>query len=249
MKNLFFILKILILQFILVNNALGQRKEDVVYLSNGTIIRGIILKDSTARVVRILNHAGDTWVFDLKSVDSVKSEKPFEYKLILFNQHGFELNINAELMMRSGNNAVGKAAIPGINMLFGYRCNPYFTAGAEIGIEFYDWMEIPVSASFRLRAANRVVSPLVFIRAGYTFPGEKRIDDWEYKYKSKGGYHSTAGAGIERIINKNASVLFTFSYHYQELNYHLTPLNQWSQARDRTEAFSRLRLTLGYVFK
>jgi hypothetical protein len=249
MKNLFSVLQILIIQLILINNVLAQRKEDVVYLSNGTIIRGIILKDSTDRIIRILNHAGDTWVFDLKSIDSVKREKPFEYKVILFNQQGFEFNINAELMMRSGNKAVGKAAIPGINMVFGYRYNPYFTAGAEIGIEFYDWMEIPLSATLRLRATDQVMSPLVFIRAGYTLPAEKRNDDWEYKYVSKGGYHATVGAGIERIINKNASVLFTFSYHYQELNYHLTPLTQWVQERDRTEAFSRLRLTLGYVFK
>jgi hypothetical protein len=249
MKNPFSILAIVLFFIIFTNNALAQRKEDVIYLSNGTIIRGIILKDSTARTIRILNHAGDTWVFDRKDIDSVKRERPFEYKAIMFNQKGAEFNINTEFLMRSGNNAVGKSVIPGINLVAGYRFNPYFSVGPEIGMEFYDWMEILFSASLRVRSSGRALSPLAILRAGYTLPAEQRADDWDYKYKSTGGFHATIGVGIERIIKENASFLVTFSYHYQELNYYLTPLHQWVQERDRTETYSRFRLTLGYVFK
>jgi hypothetical protein len=249
MKNPFSTVAIVLFFTFLTSNALAQRKEDVIYLSNGSIIHGIILKDSTAHTIRILNHAGDTWVFDRKDVDSIKREKPFEYKAIMFNQQGFEFNINAEFLIRSRNNAVGNAVIPGINLEFGYRFNPYFSAGTEIGMEFYNWMEIPFSASLRVRSSGRALSPMAFLRAGYTLPVEKRADDWDYEYKSIGGVHATIGVGVERIINENASFLFSFSYHYQKLNYHLSPLHQWVQERDRTETYSRFRLTLGYVFK
>ena len=245
--NVLFILSFFLV--ILTNNALAQRKEDVIYLSNGTVIRGIMLKDSTTNTIRILNHAGDTWVFDRSGVDSVTREKPFEYKAIMFSQQGFEFNINAEFLIRSNNNAIGKAVIPGVDLVFGYRFNPYFSAGTEIGMLFYDWMEIPLSVSVRLRSSGRALSPLVLLKGGYTLPAEKRADDWNYEYKSLGGYHGTIGVGIERILNENASFLLSFSYHYQELKYHLTPLNQWTQERDRKEAYSRFRLTLGYVFK
>jgi hypothetical protein len=249
MKKLSPIFLILSLLTLIINPAQAQRLEDVVYLSNGTIIHGILLNDSTSQTVRILNHEGDTWAFNRVDIDSIKREKAFEYKAKLFNQPGVEVNINAEFLLRSGNNAIGKAAIPGINLGLGYRFNPFLSAGTEIGMEFYDWMEIPISSSLRVRTSGRALSQLIFLRAGYTLPAEKRADDWDYSYKSRGGIHTTIGAGIERIINENASFLFTFSYHYQELNYHLSPMNQWAQERDRTEAYSRLRLTLGYVFK
>lgn len=230
-------------------NAISQRKEDVIYLSDGTIIRGIILKDSAVNKIRILNHAGDTWVFERDKIDSIKHEKPFEYKAVMFNQPGYEFNINGEFMLRSGEKAVGKAEIPGINMVFGYRFNPYFSAGTEISVEFYEWMEIPFSASLRVRTSDLALSPLAFLRVGYTLPAEKRKDDWDYAYNSLGGIHATIGLGIERTVNENASFILSFSYHYQELKYDLTPLQTWLQDRKRTETYSRFRLALGYVFK
>jgi hypothetical protein len=249
MKNLLFILTIVLISLFFTINAQAQRMEDVVYLRNGSIIHGIVLKDTTGNSLRILNHSGDTWVFDRSIVDSVTREKPFEYKAKLFNQQGFEFNINALFLMRSHNNAIGNAVIPGVSVGLGYRINPYFSAGTEIGMVFYDWMEVPLSATLRVRSSGRALSPLAYLSGGYTFPAEKRKNDWDYRYESLGGFQSTIGIGVERIVSENASFLFTFSYHYQELNYHLTPLHQWVQERDRTEAYSRLRLTLGYVFK
>lgn len=248
-KTVKFIIFNLIFSFLLMSNALAQHLEDVIYLSNGGRIHGTIIEDSTFHTIRILNHAGDIWAFDPAEIDSIKQEKPFEYKALQFNQRGFEFGINAELLLRSGNNALGKAAVPGLIMAAGYRFNPYLYSGAEIGIEFYDLMEIPLSACVRLRASGRVLSPLLFVRGGYTLPADKRRDDWNYQYKSYGGIHSSVGAGIEKIMNKNTSFMFTFSYHYQELNYHLTPIHQWVQERDRKESYSRFRLGLGYVFK
>ncbi len=227
----------------------AQHKEDVIYLTDGSIIHGILLKDTVANTIRILNHAGDTWVFDRSRVDSITREKLFEYKAILFNRQGLEFSVNAEFLMRSKSNAIGKASIPGINMEFGYRFNPYISFAAGMGAEFYEWLEIPFSAAIRARLSGRALSPLVFIKSGYTVPAEKRPDDFDYAYKSIGGYFVSVGVGIERVLNENASFLFSFSYHYQKLGYHLTPLHQWVQERDRTETYSRFRIAIGYIFK
>ena len=249
MKNLYsFFITLAILLFT-AGNAWCQKKEDVVYLSGGSIIRGMAQTDSTRGTIRIVNHTGDTWVFNLSEVDSMTRERPFEYKALLFNQDGFEFNINAEFLIRSRNNAIGNAVIPGIDMVFGYRINPYFSAGAGMGMQFYETMEIPFSLSVRARASIRALSPLAMVKAGYTMPAEKRPDDWNYQYTSYGGFNGSVGMGIERIINENASFLLTFSYHYQALNYKLTPLGTWVQERERKEIYSRFRLTLGYLFK
>ncbi len=241
------------LVFLLINNivflSMAQRREDVVYLSDGSVIRGLILKDTTGHSVRILNHAGDIWVFSLSEVDSVSREKPFEYKAMIFNKQGFEFKLNAEFLIRSNENAIGKAVIPGVNLMVGYRHNRYLTLGIETGMQFYQWMEIPFSATIHGRITGRSFSPFLLAKAGYTLPAEKREDDWQYKYKSLGGFHSAIGIGFEKIINENAALMFTFSYYYQELNYHLTPLNTWLRERDRKESYSRFRLAVGYVFK
>jgi hypothetical protein len=249
MKNQISVMFSLAILAVNLNHAWCQKKEDVVYISNGSIIRGIVQTDSTNGTIRILNHAGDTWVFTLSEVDSITREKPYEYKAVLFNQQGFEFNINAEFLVRSHNNAIGNAVIPGIDMAFGYRINPHFSAGAGMGMEFYETMEIPFSISVRARTSIRALSPFALVRIGYTLPAEKRPDDWDYEYTSYGGLNGTVGLGIERILNENASFLLSFSYHYQALNYWLTPLGTWVQERSRKEVYSRFRFTLGYVFK
>ena len=228
---------------------LAQKKEDVIYLRDGSIIRGIIQKNCTHNKISILNHAGDTWVFDTNKVDSVLNEKPFEYKALMFNQNGFEFNINGVFLFRTTENAIGKSVIPGINLLYGYKFNPYFSSGIGVGLEFYDQMEIPFFAELRLRWLNRTFSPLTLFKAGYTVPAENKSDDWEYKYKSHGGYTYTIGLGIDRILDNNTSFIISFSYHHQKLDYSLTPLNEWLQERERSEIFSRFQLTLGYCFK
>jgi hypothetical protein len=249
MKNLIsFSISLLILAFTAINGRC-QKKEDVVYLTDGSIIRGIIKKDSASSSVRILNHAGDTWVFNMADIDTITREKPFEYKAILFSQKGFEFNINAEFLIRSRENAIGNAVIPGIDIVFGYRINPFFSAGAAFGMEFYEAMEIPFSLTLRAKASGRALSPLALVKTGYTMPAEKRPSDWDYDYTSYGGFNGTFGLGIERIINENASFLISFSYHYQALNYTLTPLGTWVHERTRKESYNRFCFTLGYIFK
>lgn len=243
-----FIVVILVVMSLFPDRASAQRKEDVIYLSEGSVIHGLII-DSTGTKVKIVNHIGNILAFDREEIDSIKHEKYFEYKAGIFTQPGFEFNVNGEFLMRSRPNAVGKAVIPGITMQVAYRIRPLITAGIETGLEFYEWMEIPFSACITVRTTRRAVSPLFFAKTGITKPAEKRGDDFNYSYKSFGGNHFTVGIGIERVLSENSSFIFTFSYHYQELKYHLTPLPNWLQERDRTESYSRFRLTVGYVFK
>ncbi len=157
--------------------------------------------------------------------------------------------MDAEFLLRSGSNAIGRAVIPGIGLGYGFRINEHLCTSVETGMQFYEHMEIPVSLSARARVTEKAVAPLLFVRTGYTIPGEKREDDPDYSYRSREVWNFTAGAGIERIINGNTALLFTVSWHYQELNYHLSPLHQWVLERDRKEAYSRFRITLGYIFK
>jgi len=246
-------IRVFLTAFVLTLNstdAWAQRFEDVIYLKNGSIVRGMIISDTTGSGnTLILSNSGDTWAFDKAEIDSVGREKKFEYKAVLFNTKGSEFKVDAEFLLRSGNNAIGRAVIPGIGIGYGLRINKHFCTSVETGMQFYEYMEIPVSLSMRARVTERAIAPLLFIRTGYTIPGEKREDDFDYSYSSRGGVNFATGAGIERIINGNAALLLTFSWHYQELNYHLSSLHQWVQDRDRKEAYSRFRITLGYVFR
>lgn len=78
---------------------------------------------------------------------------------------------------------------------------------------------------------------------------EKRNDDGAYSYTSTGGPLVNLGVGVERILSENASLILSFAWHYQELNYHLTPKYEWDLERERKETYNRLRISLGYIFK
>ncbi len=151
--------------------------------------------------------------------------------------------------MHSGQELVGKPIIPAISLGYSYRLKDGISVGTSMGFEFYEWLEIPWSVFVRMRMTDGVVSPVLIAKTGYTLPAEKREKAWDYSYTGKGGAHVTLGIGVEKILNENASFLFSFTWHYQELNYHLKPQHQWVQERDRTETYNRLQISIGYIFK
>ncbi len=239
-----------ILSLLLISsNVRAQKWEDVIYVKDGSIIHGQIVTDSIKSKVRILNHSGDILVFATQRIDSITREKPFEYKAFIFNQPGSEFIIEGALLIRTGNNTIDKPVIPGFAIGYSYRFQPYFSAGTSMGIEFYEEMEVPLSGFVKFRSPRKNVAPVFYFGTGYTLPTEKNRTDWDYSYKASGGIHVTTGIGIEKILSENSSVTFGFTYHYQELNYHLTPQHQWVLVRDRKEIYNRFKLSLGYVFK
>ena len=228
----------------------AQNLEDVLYHSNGSVIRGKLLSQGPGGSIRILNHSGDIWSFSPEEVDSVKSEKVFNYEAFIFNQDGMEFSLSADLFMRSQGSTIGKPIVPGINLGTYYRKNSFFSGGIEAGINIYEWMVLPVTASLRIRTSERTASPFLRANVGYSFPLEERSDDADYSFDSKGGLNASAGMGFEKIINKDIAFIISIAYHYQALNYHLEPVNPiWVIERDRKESYSRLRVSVMYVIK
>ena len=150
----------IILILFLTSEVNAQKQDDVVYHSNGSVIRGTIISDSAEMRLRILNKAGDIWSFSRNEIDSVKKEKAYVHKAFVFNQEGSEVSAGLSLMVRSGSNAIDKLAIPGLNMAYSYRFNPSLSVGTEVGIEFYEWMIAPISAFVKLRSSQNVVSQI-----------------------------------------------------------------------------------------
>jgi len=227
----------------------SQKLEDVVYLKNGSIIRGRLISDNTGNHVRILNHSGDVWSFALAEVDSLKSEKVYHYEAAIYNEDGMEISIGGGLLVRSESHAISKSLIPCITLGYSYRLLSIFSGGIETGIDFYDWMILPASASMRIRNSLSPVSSFIQFKGGYSFPLESRPDDYQYSYDGKGGINASVGLGMERIISNNMALTISFAYQYQEMNFHLSPLTPWSVERDRKESYNRLRINLIYIFK
>lgn len=226
----------------------GQKKEDVVYLNNGSVLRGIIKTDTSNNKISILNHAGDIWVFTFDEIDSVEREKIFDYKTYIFNKNGFEFKVNTTILARSGDHSIGKDIIPGIDITLGYRLG-HFSFNTGLGLQSYDQFQLPIFEELRLRLSGSSVAPFFLLKGGYTFSIEKKEDDWQYSYKNKGGLNLTTGFGMEIISGEKTSLLFSISYHYQRLNYKLTPLNQWVAERKRSEEYNRFCFSIGALFK
>ena len=107
----------------------AQKEEDVIYLSNGSVIHGIILADSTEKRIRIMSHNGDIWSFTRSDIDSLKHEKPIDFKAVAFTQTGSAFSFMGALLIRSGNNVIGKPLIPSVSLGYNYLFRPYFSAG------------------------------------------------------------------------------------------------------------------------
>lgn len=206
-------ISLLILFVLFFVGAVAQgKKETVVYLKNGSVIRGQLIGSSDQQT-RILTQDGSIWSFSKAELDSVRSEKRFRnfaYKTKGF-AHFSEL----------GPLVAGKTTVDGVTTaafsfqtVNGYKFNQFAMLGFGTGVDLYATQTIvPLFASFRGDiATNGTVLPFYFIDAGY---GANITQDSQAGEDFKGGLLYAAGIGVKIPFNRSAGFLLSIGYRYQ----------------------------------
>lgn len=183
--QMFFVMnmkKILSLLFMLALSAgaSAQRLHEVVYLKNGSIIRGTVIEQIPGESLKIQTGDGNVFAYRMSEVEKITKEggTPRDVRQRSgnagFNRRGPEVGyrgfVDANWTIGVGNGA-GADRI-GLLTSHGYQIIPQLYIGAGAGINYYyngTAVGMPVFADVRTDILPGSVTPFVDLKGGYSF--------------------------------------------------------------------------------
>jgi hypothetical protein len=226
--------------------------RDVIYLNNGSIIRGNIIEISDNKTLKI-ESCDNVLVFDMAEVQKVtKEEIPFVQVAENISKPDGYINITSFGVL-SGNNESSMTAPAQFSFetVNAYRLNRKYSFGLGIGIDRFDKLHVPVFLDCRYQLLNRDISPVIILKGGYSLPvgGENNSNYYYAENYSKGGPMLGAGAGLIFRINNHNLAAISLAYRYQQtVTTEVQRNNDMKWTYDHSVKYNRLEIKFGFYF-
>ncbi len=229
--------------------ASAQRNmEDVLYLKNGSILKGKITELS-ADTISIEIVGGSVFVFSSSDAKGISREK----KLVRYKESGYMFVLETGLLAgkRPGNNLI--RANEGINSftlqcINGHEFRPELALGIGTGIDSYqNFTILPVylRLSGSLPKVSQKFSPMYILDGGYGF--YSRLFNGNSINNGYGGLMLNPAAGVRIRLSTNSSFTLNAGYRFQKgstANFFGTP---GDGIREKI-TFNRISVRAGFMF-
>lgn len=237
----------LFLLYLAPTTLLAQKKnwQDVVYLHNGSILRGYLTDDSTEEIIKLEITGKNLFVFSKAEVSRVTREytrSDFKYPYTKGYQNITELGISV------GNASAGEFGFArkidiSTNTFNGYLFNPHLALGFSTGVDTYDQLTyLPVGIGLRGDFTKTQVRPYYSFDTGYTL-------DWlnnpNLPGNYEGGFFWNPAVGIKFNSRKYHAFLLTIGFKNQLASFTRTDgIRKISEER----VFKRALFRMGFCF-
>lgn len=184
-------LALLAFAIISIGSISAQSMQDVVYLKNGSIIRGMVIEIVSDGNVKVQTADGCVFVYPMTDVQKIQKEQnqalprynkypyhPYSSKECHDELYGWgnapRFRGFVELNNTFGTSASWRNRF-GMLASFGYQVFPYLYVGAGTGFDYwtdYSYWSVPIFAHLRTevhKAHRRNVSPFIDTKIGYNF--------------------------------------------------------------------------------
>lgn len=147
--------------------------QDVVYLKNGSIIRGIIIEQIPNKSIKIETADRSVFVFQMDEIERFTKE-PVQGRSPMASQSGglqkgYRGILETGIQAGYADYGMDRLKVDYINA---YQFNPYISLGFGTGFRYYfdaDAILMPFTADFRVNFIKFKVTPFIGINAGYAF--------------------------------------------------------------------------------
>lgn len=221
----------------------GQKQTDVVYLKNGSIIKGKIINESE-EILRIETCCGNIFVFRSDEILSIKQEEFKPNKTV--KEKGY-LNFTS-LGILIGTGRSDKEAPFSLIIENNYRFNKYLALGGLVGLETLNEAVFPVGVNVKgMLPFQKGSVAYAGFSAGYSISLEKPPADFTI-IKAYGGFLFNPEIGFITPTGSNGSFFMAIGYRYNQLNYRR---EDWyfEDPVERKQIYNRLSIKLGICFQ
>lgn len=219
---------------------LFAQKEDVVYLNNGSILRGKIIENVIGVSIRIEMVGRNVMVIPNSDIQRIVKDEPVPFSKRENKTSPLELTSSVNFYGGSNNSA-------GFNFITAYRPCYRLAFGAGLGIEWFEKQMLPFMADIKFYPFKSSVSPYIYGQFGYSIPLSKNPDGELTDYY--GGVLAGTGVGVRfNLPNRNA-VVFSLGYRYQRAKT-IFEGGYWYYAYETTkiDEFNRMTFSMGFLF-
>lgn len=236
--------KKLVLLLLFVSKAIvsvGQvNYQDVVYLKNGSIIRGVIIEQVIGKSIKIETAEQNVLVFKMDEIEKftkepgLKSEKSSidnpasitGYRGIV--EFGYQYGLNyADDKIK-------------VNFINGYQFNPYLSLGLGTGLRYYleDYLIMPFFVDFRTNLTRHSASPYLALGLGYSFDVSDGFDGLGFIFSPSAGYRFK--------VSQRSSLYIGLGYEMQ--NWQTSYYDGYYGYYSATESIGALSFDIGISF-
>lgn len=219
-------MKRIILVFILILFAGGYvahsqtPQQEVVYLKNGSMIRGTVIEQIVGQSLKIQTADGSIFVYRMDEVEKITKESPIQTKRTaslvpagnITSYRGF-VDFGYTQKLGGGANRIE------LTTSHGYQFTPYFFTGAGIGVHCYlqesnMWHSdakipfIPMFVDLRSNLMQGFIVPFIGLKGGYSLV----IDEGLYG----GGLYVAPSVGVKYMLSETFALNLSLGYSYQQ---------------------------------
>ncbi len=150
-----------------------KNSQDVIYLKNGSIIRGSITEQIPNKTIKIQTSDRNIFVFQMDEIEKITKETIQSKDESTFNDMSLPIGFKriVELGYQFGVGEFGYDRLK-IGLILSYQVHPYISIGIGTGLRSYFEFEealIPFFADFRANLMDSKFSPYVSLGIGYNF--------------------------------------------------------------------------------
>lgn len=200
----------------------AQSFQEVVYLKNGSIIRGLIVEQIPNKSLKIQMADGSIFVYEMTDVEKITKEqitnRPVRSTFttdtstsgVFQNgrgpQKGYRGFVDLGYTIGTGDFGLDRIEF---STTHGYQILPCLFAGAGVGVHYYfdaEAVEIPIFADLRADLLKHSVCPFIDMKIGYTVHEDT-------------GFYFNPMVGVRFAVGAKSAVNFGIGYTMQRIEY------------------------------
>lgn len=217
-------LSLFIISILLSLSAFNQLNS-VVYLKNGSAVRGEVLQNDST-VVRLRTRDGSYWNFNPAEVESIQK---YEAEI---PARGFYNRTSIGILS-------GESFDASLRVVNGFALNRHWELGLGLGLESMRWDGyIPVFLEARYAVFKGSTRPYLGVHAGYEMPVRNMQFD-------KGGFSGGVEFGVTNYFSRHIGISTSIGYRYS----YMVQKNSWWDDFVTTTQMNRFEIRLGFVFR
>ncbi len=223
----------------------AQKSKEVLYLKNGSIIKGTLL-EIVEEQYKIKTSDGSIFIFPASDVEKFTNE------IMQYTgrpDKGFTFTLEAGILM--GEQDAEFEAPFSFNMLAGYTFDRKNIISAGSGVEFFGKPFTPLFIEYKRLITDNKTTPFIFVRGGSLFHlGGSDSETYDVynqyaPYNYKGGLSFGMGTGIS-WDKEDYETYLSFGYRYAHTSYKKKEYYQTPSTYNNI--MNRLEIKFGFRF-
>ncbi len=247
---------------LILSPALAQRDiNDIIYLKNGTVLKGKLIEQVPDSIVKIEIAGGSVFVVTMAELDYIayrQKTEPSQVQAVNAESSsrkskGYCSVSQIGLLPGSGNSYdyYWYSSSPSVGVtvqtIHGYRFNPHILAGAGLAIDIIDNLIGQLFIDGRYEILNKKATPFVFGDFGYGLPFDGKYTDESVSISYKGGITAGGGIGMRMNFRNEGAFVVEVGYKMEKYSQYYDYVN-WGDDVTNKYTYNRMAIRMGLAF-